>query len=106
VSKLAAQSKLAALHYIKSVVISTDKCSNKPLYGPISFHRTSGMAVFLAMVDTAKANVWVLQHTVVWYSTWSQSTTCHNHLGAMCSRAWRSQWPRIASSLGPGMSAY
>jgi len=29
-----------------------------------------------------------------------------NHLGAMCSRAWRSQWPRIDSSLGPGASAY
>ena len=29
-----------------------------------------------------------------------------NHLGAMCSRAWRSQWPRIDSSLGPGPSAY
>ena len=29
-----------------------------------------------------------------------------NHLGAMCSRAWRSQWPRIDSSLGPGESAY
>jgi len=28
-----------------------------------------------------------------------------NHLGAMCSRAWRSQWPRIDSSLGPGASA-
>jgi len=24
-----------------------------------------------------------------------------NHLGAMCSRAWRSQWPRIDSSLSP-----
>ena len=29
-----------------------------------------------------------------------------NHLGAMCSRAWRSQWPRIDSSLGPSASAY
>ena len=29
-----------------------------------------------------------------------------NHLGAMCSRAWRSQWPRIDSSLGPCASAY
>jgi len=29
-----------------------------------------------------------------------------NHLGDMCSRAWRSQWPRIDSSLGPGASAY
>jgi len=29
-----------------------------------------------------------------------------NHLGAMCSRAWRSQWPRIDSSLGQGVSAY
>ena len=29
-----------------------------------------------------------------------------NHLGAMCSRAWRSQWLRIDSSLGPGASAY
>jgi len=29
-----------------------------------------------------------------------------NHLGAMCSRAWRSQWPRIDSSLSPGASAY
>jgi len=29
-----------------------------------------------------------------------------NHLGTMCSRAWRSQWPRIDSSLGPGASAY
>ena len=29
-----------------------------------------------------------------------------NHLGAMCSRTWRSQWPRIDSSLGPGASAY
>jgi len=29
-----------------------------------------------------------------------------NHLGAMCSRARRSQWPRIDSSLGPGASAY
>ena len=29
-----------------------------------------------------------------------------NHLRAMCSRAWRSQWPRIDSSLGPGASAY
>jgi len=24
----------------------------------------------------------------------------------MCSRAWRSQWPRIDSSLSPGASAY
>jgi len=29
-----------------------------------------------------------------------------NHLGAMCRRAWRSQWPRIDSSLNPGASAY
>ena len=29
-----------------------------------------------------------------------------NHLGAMCSRAWRSQWPRIDSILGPGAYAY
>jgi len=29
-----------------------------------------------------------------------------NHLGAMCSRARRSQWPRIDSSLGTGASAY
>ena len=29
-----------------------------------------------------------------------------NHLGAMCSRAWRSQWPRIDSSLGPSVSTY
>jgi len=29
-----------------------------------------------------------------------------NHMGAMCSRAWRSQWPRIDSSLRPGASAY
>jgi len=29
-----------------------------------------------------------------------------NHLGALCSRAWRSQWPRIDSSLGPSASAY
>ena len=29
-----------------------------------------------------------------------------NHLGAMCSRAWLSQWPRIDSSLGRGASAY
>jgi len=29
-----------------------------------------------------------------------------NHLGAMCSRAWRSQWPRIDSNLSPGASAY
>ena len=28
------------------------------------------------------------------------------HLGAMCSRALRSQWPRIDSSLGPSASAY
>jgi len=28
-----------------------------------------------------------------------------NHLGAMCSRAWRSQWPRIDSSLSLGASA-
>jgi len=29
-----------------------------------------------------------------------------NHLGTMCSRSWRSQWPRIDSSLGPGASVY
>ena len=29
-----------------------------------------------------------------------------NHLGTMCSRAWRSQWPKIDLSLGPGASAY
>ena len=31
---------------------------------------------------------------------------CVRHSDAMCSRAWRSQWPRIDSSLGPGASAY
>jgi len=41
---------------------------------------------------------WVLRpaHVVQW----------SNHLGAMCSKAWRSQWPRIDSSLGPCASAY
>jgi len=31
---------------------------------------------------------------------------CVRHSDAMCSRSWRSQWPRIDSSLGPGASAY
>jgi len=35
-------------------------------------------------------------HVVQWSS----------HLGAMRSRAWRSQWPRIDSRLGPGASNY
>jgi len=39
---------------------------------------------------------WGPAHVVQW----------SNHLGAICSRAWRSQWPRIDSSLGPGASAY
>jgi len=40
--------------------------------------------------------LWSPAHVVQW----------SNHLGAVCSRAWRSQWPRIDSSLGPGASAY
>jgi len=41
-----------------------------------------------------------------WFSCPAHVVQWSNHLGAMCSRAWRSQWPRIDSSLGPGASAY
>jgi len=46
---------------------------------------------------------WAKNHLL---QTWTSYNVSHAHLGAMCSRAWRSQWPRIDSSLGLGASAY
>jgi len=47
-----------------------------------------------------------LKHGFLWGMCPVHVVQWSNHLGAMCSRAWRSQWPRIDSSLGPGASAY
>ena len=50
--------------------------------------------------------LWPLVLYLVIFSRPAHVVQWSNHLGAMCSRAWRSQWPRIDSSLGPGASAY
>ena len=60
-------------------------------------------------VSTTNFNTLLLQgHQVIadWVPCPAHVVQWSNHLGAMCSRAWRSQWPRIDSSLGPGASAY
>jgi len=43
---------------------------------------------------------------ITWKNGPAHAVQWSNHLGAMCSRAWRSQWLRIDSSLSPGASAY
>jgi len=89
------------LNMSTSLIIRSHQCLSTPQ--PVELQCKHSGQQKLNVNHNCSCQRWANNHLL---QTWTSYNVSHAHLGAICSRAWRSQWPRIDSSLGLGASAY